>query len=86
MRYFTEPTLKPYRRISNKWPLNLKPISKWSQFRDWTVQTTTNGVFVLPLVFEPLISGWLQGLFPLNTKHVLSLLMQLLQLLRSAQG
>jgi len=86
IHYFTEPTLKPYRCISKQWLHNLKHINKWSQFHGWTVPTTANGVSVSPLVFGPLISGWLQGQSPLSTKCILSPPMQLLQQLRSTQG
>jgi len=41
-----------------QWPLNLKPVNKWSQFQDWTVPTTANGVSTSLQVFGPLISGW----------------------------
>ena len=76
-------TLSPHFK---QWLLNLKHINKWSQFRIWTVPTTANGVFVSLLVFRPLISGWSWELSLLSTKHILSPLMQLLQLLRSMQG
>jgi len=76
-------TLSPHLK---QWPLNLKPVNRWNQSHVLTVLTTVNGLIVSPPVFGPLISGWLQGLLPLNTKRVLFPPMQRLQLLRSAQG
>jgi len=43
-------TLSPHIK---QWPLNPNPINRWSQFHDWMVPTTDNGVSTSQQVFGP---------------------------------